>query len=361
MARVANPDLRAALTPDARTEGEAAVAVGAAEAAEAEGERRVSKGCRVCCKYCCPLIVIVLLIVGLTQWAMYTFAGFKCSPNKIDPDYKYPGGGPKDLVPVHALLIEEATRWWGSHFTLQGASPEGGAMGASTGVWFQTWGPLVWTYVHQDTLGTDTFMAREQYFSFDGAHKVWRCDGTGPTYIISQGSHAIINWFRKLVGMYTSTIYNIWEDDKLVAVSKMIGTSGQASKHLVFQSTDGVKQFGSSFIQQRDYHGSFDKWFTTNEPNSTLPAWATNAATAFTAFHAAESKKNKDTPVGIPVPHVLRIATRWLQGDQEPAEPEPTHVDASEVSTTGTAHTAVELPVSRDRVGDPPPSEAVLV
>merc|ERR1719476_313860 len=77
---------------------------------------------------------------------------------------------------------------------------------ASIGAWTRTWGPLFWTYVYQDLENypkpheVKTFVARSAVWTWGGAHTIWRCDGTGPTYGLNQGS--------------TESVYNVWEEDE---------------------------------------------------------------------------------------------------------------------------------------------------
>jgi len=357
---VAMADLRTGLTADARAATSAEEGNAEAMPAEATATRHrertpCQRARRTCCKYLCVASLFVLVVACLVQALMYYTASMHCSPSKIDKDYAYPGGGKVELVPGNALLIEEETRWWGSHFTVQPSDSGGSAVGASTGAWFRTWGPLFWTYVHRDIQGVDTFMAREQVLAFDASHLIWRCDGTGPTYTISQGTHIIINWLRKLFKSYTSSIYNIWADGTLVAVSSKVGTSGSSMKHLVFKSPTQATPFASAYLQERTYHGHFDKWFITDsEDNSSIPDWVTNAGTVFLAFSAAEDKKNA-APAPAPAPHVANKAEAQVEVETE----EEANV---EMATTTEASRPSSLPTdseeaTEDAVVQPPVAE----
>merc|ERR1719162_510098 len=74
-------------------------------------------------------------------------------------------------------------------------------------------------------------------------------------------------------------------------------------KHLVFKSPTQATPFASAYLQERTYHGHFDKWFLTDsEDNSSIPDWVTNSGTVFLAFHAAEDKKSAASGP-TPAPH----------------------------------------------------------
>lgn len=266
------------------------------------------------CKWCCIAWLVIVVLVSLLQYAMYSFASHGCSASSLSADYPYPGGGAKDLLPADSLLLEEAESFWGGRFTVQPADGSGSATGASTGVWFRTWGPLFYTYSHRDVQSKYTCMAREEMLSFEGSHKMWRCDGTGPTYVVSQGSHFLINFFRKLFGMYTSSIYNIYEDSNVVAWSQKVGSKLHNIQVLYLAPGEATSPYASADLRDRSYHGHFDVWFVANFANSTLPNWVTSATTAFMAFDVATSKNNRaPAPAPTPKPHSLLDAnqTEW--------------------------------------------------
>jgi hypothetical protein len=223
---------------------------------------------------------------------MYGWATMNCKASHLE-NYSYPGGGAENLVAPNTLLIEQEPRWWGSSFTVQAADDVGLALGASTGAWFRTWGPLWWTYVYQDDLGQETFMARDRPLALGGSHKIMRCDGTGSTYVLTEGTHVFMNRIRDMFGMYTSRIYNIYEDGKLIAVSEKIGGAGQSHKQLIFRDPKVATPFASSFLQERHYHGMFDKWFVHDEPDIAIPAWVINSGTMMMAFPTAAAKQAK--------------------------------------------------------------------
>jgi len=240
------------------------------------------------------LFVIVVVVVGLLQEGLFLWATMGCKTSELK-DYSYPGGGPENLVHNSTLLIEQTPRLLSSSFLVQPADNVGLATGASTGIWYRTWGPLFWTYVYQDNLGKATFWARDRPLALGASHKIARCDGTGPIYIINEGTHVVMNAIRHWFGMYTSRIYNIKADGNLVAIAETIGGSGQSHKQLIFREPEkATNPFASAFLAERNYHGEFDKWFIS-EDKPTLPAWVINAATVLRAFPAAVQKEKAAT------------------------------------------------------------------
>lgn len=280
-----------------------------------------------CCKSLTKVVVLGLLVVfflaGVLQGALYQFASMKCKASKLQ-DYSYPGGGPKDLVADNTLLIEQDARWWGSAFIVQPADHVGLATGASTGVWYRTWGPFWFTYVYQDDLGMETFMVRDRPLALGGSHKMFRCDGTGPVYILNEGKHVVMNRIRSFFGSYTSRIYNIWQDGSLVAVSEKIGGTGQSHKQLIFRDPEKAEPFASAFLQDRHYHGQYDKWFIHDEKNITLPAWVINSATILMAFPTAQAKASH-----APSQSLVEVPPMDAEASVMPSSP-----DAEEVSVT---------------------------
>jgi len=280
-------------------------------AEEEEEESTMKKFGKKCGKVTGIFCLILILIVVVVQLACYKFATMKCNARTLE-GYEFPGGGASDLVPGHSLLIEQEPRWWGSSFIVSPADRVGLASGASVGVYFRTWGPIFWTYVYQDDLGMQTFMIRDRPLAFGGSHQIARCDGKGPVYIVSEGSHYVMNSIRSMFGMYTSRVYNIWEGKNLVAVSEKLGGTGQSHKQIIFRDPAKATPFASSFLQHRDYHGSFDEWSVQDEDVTPLPAFVPNAITALMAFPTAAAKAKAAKAASNPAAFMAELET---QGD----------------------------------------------
>lgn len=235
-----------------------------------------------------------ILLCILLQAVLYWWATLHCSAKSLK-DYSYPGGGEKNLVPADSLLVQQEPRWWGSSFVNLPSDTVGLPDGASTGVWFRTWGPLWITYTYQDVLGQETFVVRDRPLAIGGSHKVMRCDGEGPAWVVSEGGHWLMNGIRSIFGMYTSRIYNIWEGNELVAVSEKLGGSGQSHKQIIFRSPNKAEPFASAFLKDRHFHGQFDEWFVQVDKNASLPNFIPNAVSMMMAF-ATGKPKAKSAP-----------------------------------------------------------------
>lgn len=232
------------------------------------------------------LCVLILLTFGI-QLILYKWATLKCSASHLK-NYSYPGGGEKGLVPLDSLLVQQDPRWWGSSFINIPSNKDGLSNGASTGVYYRTWGPLWWTYTYQDIMSQETFVFRDRPIAIGGSHKFMRCDGTGPEYIINEGSHVIMNRIRAFFGMYATRTYSIWENNVKIAESEQLGGTGQSQKQIVFKKINEAEPFASCFLKDKHYHGRFDEWFVQVDPDSILPPWIPNGVAVMMAFRQAD-------------------------------------------------------------------------
>mmetsp|Transcript_110405 Transcript_110405/g.216479 ORF Transcript_110405/g.216479 Transcript_110405/m.216479 type:complete len:390 (+) Transcript_110405:57-1226(+) len=250
--------------------------------------QKTNRLCRKCVLgTCCFAIVAICLVQAL----LYCWATMKCSAGHLR-DYEYPGGGPVNLVPRNSLLIEQDPRWWGESFINSPADDAGLPIGASSGVFYKTWGPIFNTYVYQDITGRETFLIRDRPIALGGSHKIMRCDGTGPVYVFSEGTHWLANNIRELFGMYTTRNFNIWEGSQKVAVSQKVGGGGQSHKQIIFRAPDEDVPFASCFLKERQVHGKFDEWFVQEYKNrsSTLPAYVPHSCCVLMAFRTSAQK-----------------------------------------------------------------------
>eukprot|EP00429_Kryptoperidinium_foliaceum_P012200 CAMPEP_0176039092 /NCGR_PEP_ID=MMETSP0120_2-20121206/19377_1 /TAXON_ID=160619 /ORGANISM="Kryptoperidinium foliaceum, Strain CCMP 1326" /LENGTH=338 /DNA_ID=CAMNT_0017372487 /DNA_START=89 /DNA_END=1105 /DNA_ORIENTATION=- len=236
---------------------------------------------------CCLVILAVCLVQGVLYW----WATMKCNARSLK-NYTYPDVSSEDLVPRNSLLVEREPAWWGDSFINIPADSAGLPLGASDGVIFMTWGPIFNTYVYQDIGGHETFVIRDRPLALGGSHKIMRCDGEGPSYVFSEGSHWIMNNIRELFGMYTTRSFNIWRGSEKVAISEKVGGSGSSHKQIVFRAPDADVPFASCFLKSQHYNGKFDEWFVQQEKNMTdLPAFVPHSCCALMAFRTAAEKK----------------------------------------------------------------------
>jgi len=291
---------------------------------------------KTCCKMCgkiaggvCGVLVIVVILV---QAVLYWWATLHCSAGKLQ-GYTYPGGGDENLVPPDSLLVEQAPRWWGSSFINIPADKAGLPSGASTGVYFRTWGPLWYTYTYQDVLGQETFVVRDRPLAIGGSHKIMRCDGEGPAWVVSEGGHWLMNGIRSMFGMYTSRIYNIWKGNELVAISEKLGGTGQSHKQIIFRAPDKAEPFASAFLKDRHFHGVFDEWFVQLDANSSLPNFIPNGVSMLMAFATANTKAHVPKPTDfLEVTPIAAAAAAVPEGDA--AEKEEATISPVEQSAT---------------------------
>lgn len=261
------------------------------------------------------VIFALMLLIFLLQFALYKWAAMVCSANHLK-DYSFPGGGEKGLVPPDSLLVQQDPRWWGKSFINIPADKAGLADGASTGVYYRTWGPLWWTYTYQDIMSKETFVMRDRPLALGGSHKLMRCDGTGPEYIVNEGSHVLINRIRALFGMYETRTYSIWENNVKVAESAQLGGTGQSHKQIVFRKIGEAQPFASCFLKDIHFHGKYDEWFVQVEPDSILPPWVPNGITAMMAFRKGDKDaKEKKEAAKLNTPVMVSISAAVATGD----------------------------------------------
>jgi hypothetical protein len=269
---------------------------------EMEPEPQYKTCLRATAKVLGGLLLAWVLVLSLVQFLMYEWATMNCSAGTLQ-DYNFPGGGSNgnhtadyNLVPTDSLIIEQEPRWLGSSFINVPANQDGLSQGASTGVYYRYWGPLFWTIIYQDIMSKTTFVGRSQPSALGGSHKIWRCDGKGPVYVVTEGTHVVMNAIRSMFGMYTSRVYSIYEDETLVALSARAGGAEQSHKQMIFRKPDSDIPFASSFLKLRDFHGKFDEWFVQVDQDSPLPNYVPNFVTARMGFETAGYKTHKEAP-----------------------------------------------------------------
>mmetsp|Transcript_43188 Transcript_43188/g.99567 ORF Transcript_43188/g.99567 Transcript_43188/m.99567 type:complete len:478 (-) Transcript_43188:117-1550(-) len=265
---------------------------------EGGGESRVpesvKKGCKKCLLYVLGVLLVIFAIAGIIQLICYNFALMGCSASKLR-GYNFPGGGKSDLggatynlVPKVSLLIERDPVWWGSGYDLFPSDSASTISGATTGFFYKTWGPLFNTYAYEDTATSQVTMYMRQRFPQSYlfmSHVIARCDGNGPSVIVTEGSGGfIVNRIRALFKMNQGYHFQVWVDNTFVGVAQEIGQHGSGIPSILFRNSTG-STMGSSTLQSRHFHGSKDEWLVTNEEDTKIPFYANAALTLNYAFH----------------------------------------------------------------------------
>eukprot|EP00403_Amphidinium_massartii_P018569 CAMPEP_0178415222 /NCGR_PEP_ID=MMETSP0689_2-20121128/23441_1 /TAXON_ID=160604 /ORGANISM="Amphidinium massartii, Strain CS-259" /LENGTH=502 /DNA_ID=CAMNT_0020036537 /DNA_START=20 /DNA_END=1528 /DNA_ORIENTATION=- len=255
-----------------------------------------------CCKYFGLVALVFFMIVGIIQLITYNFALFGCSASKLQ-DYAFPGGGTStsggpayNLVPQLALLIERDPVWWGSGYDLFPSDAASTISGASTGFFYKTWGPLFNTYAYEDTATSRVTLYMRQRFPQSYlfmSHVIARCDGQGPSVIVTEGSGGfIMNRIRALFKMNQGYHFQVWLDNEMVGVAQEIGQHGSGIPSILFRNASG-STMGSSTLQSRHFHGNKDEWLVTNEEDTAIPYYANAALTLQYAFHVHNHMSKK--------------------------------------------------------------------
>eukprot|EP00931_Biecheleriopsis_adriatica_P063277 TRINITY_DN3827_c0_g5_i1.p1 TRINITY_DN3827_c0_g5~~TRINITY_DN3827_c0_g5_i1.p1 ORF type:complete len:349 (-),score=55.07 TRINITY_DN3827_c0_g5_i1:34-1080(-) len=268
---------------------------------------KVKRGCR----YTCYVVLMVLLVLFIVAWiiqgAMFYFAtSFSgCAASNLDR-YSYPGGESSDaggpsfnLVPQISLLAERTPMWYGSAFDVIPSNAASNVESAPVGVWWQTWGPMFYTYTFEDVAGSHTTMyMRRKLLRLGFCIVIERCDGKGPTIAITEGSNWLKNRLRRFFRMNQGVSYKVWVDDELVAMAEET-THGFQS--LTFRDIKSGEKQSSSVLKDRHFHGEFDVWLVNNKYSSELPYYVSSAATLLFAFDTLDQDKRDVHSQGVKV------------------------------------------------------------
>mmetsp|Transcript_18783 Transcript_18783/g.33976 ORF Transcript_18783/g.33976 Transcript_18783/m.33976 type:complete len:345 (-) Transcript_18783:85-1119(-) len=168
------------------------------------------------------------------------------------------------------------------------------------------------------------------------SHVIARCDGNGPSVIVTEGSGGfIVNRIRALFKMNQGYHFQVWVDDTFVGVAQEIGQHGSGVPSILFRNSTGATM-GSSTLQSRHFHGSKDEWLVTNEKDTKIPFYANAALTLNYAFHIHNHDVGKkDHPLKDDKPSLEAIV-----GDQtepEQATPEESNDKSTEAERTSLA------------------------
>lgn len=250
-------------------------------------------------KAACKVMLIIGATVFVAAWILQgvifywatTFNG--CSASSLE-GYKYPGGGVSDeggaafnLVPRISLLAERKLTWYGQAFDVIPSSEASTVSDAPAGTWWRTWGPIFYTYTYEDIANSKTTAyMRSSILKIGMSHKIFRCDGEGPTYTLMEGAGYLTNRVRKGFGMTQGFSFKVFAGNEKVA---LIEETNLGYPSLTFRNSSG-DMFSSAILQTREFHKTFDQWLVKSISDSQLPYFVPSAATLLLAMHTINTQ-----------------------------------------------------------------------
>jgi len=258
--------------------------------------RRGVSGCGVC-------LLLVFVLTWMVQGCLYALATVLsgCHPSAlVDYDYVSAGGEKSNtndeafnVVPKIAFIVEAPHKFWGQSFSVIPTN-EANHMGAPTGMWWKSWGPLFNTYVYYDIVQSQpTVYMRENLLRLGQSHRVNRCDGKGPDIWFEEGSNYFMNRIRGFFHTTQSFTYKIWMDNKVVATTEE-ARSGDMPSMTILNATRA--KIANSALISRDFHGKYDQWIVTNTEDTVLPYYVADAATLLFGFFELNNNKADPNP-----------------------------------------------------------------
>lgn len=232
-------------------------------------------------------ILLLLAVMGILQYLCYNFSTYGCDPSSLKT-YNYPFGD--NLLPDNLLLLQEDQLFWKTFMATE-TDGEGVARRAAVGYFYQVWGPFATTTGFRDSFGHTVFASTQNVFAIGSSKQIYRCDGKDEIYTLSEGSNWFLNRIRNLFGLFTSTEYNIWRGNELVAVSAKVGYS---SKNLLIHTAKGTEALAEATLVTRGFHGKYDEWVFHQKlkVNTTLPTFVSATSAALMAFHVGDTPKH---------------------------------------------------------------------
>jgi len=290
---------------------------------------KVAGGCG-----CCWLTVF--LVVAFIQYCIWFYATIYCSERYMK-DYTYGDtmeSDPFNIVAPFTELTERDERTLEIHTFAPGeVKPKG-----RDALYYRYWGPLFTTHIVQDINAYGLFYVRDKMIQVGSAHSIYRCDG-GPKYEFTTFGHIWGNWFSTIVGMETTSVYNIKLDGKVigqarrggkVAVGKEAGYKENSGVQLTFTNGTTNQKLGAAFPDPV-YHGWQVKAEDDKNPDG-IPAYVMNSIGALMMYaqtaakrratEKADQARDTGTPpksflADVEVPFLSSGVTRQRSGDKE--------------------------------------------
>eukprot|EP00441_Pelagodinium_beii_P017282 CAMPEP_0197661856 /NCGR_PEP_ID=MMETSP1338-20131121/51711_1 /TAXON_ID=43686 ORGANISM="Pelagodinium beii, Strain RCC1491" /NCGR_SAMPLE_ID=MMETSP1338 /ASSEMBLY_ACC=CAM_ASM_000754 /LENGTH=350 /DNA_ID=CAMNT_0043239497 /DNA_START=114 /DNA_END=1166 /DNA_ORIENTATION=+ len=266
---------------------------------------KVKKGCRTCGYAVGVVFLVVFICAWIVQFAVFYFATSMsgCTGSGLE-DYSYPGAeaseaGPAswNLMPKISLLAEREPMWYGEAFDVIPSNEASNVASAPVGTWWQTWGPIFYTYTYEDVANSQTTMyMRRKLLRIGQCHVIERCDGKGPVVTFTEGNKFFVNRLRKFFKMNQGYSYKIYLDDEFVGVAEETQHGFQS---LTFRDDKTGKSIASSVLKERHFHGQYDLWLVNNDDDDKLPYYVSSAATLLFAFHTINEDARKVVSQGV--------------------------------------------------------------
>lgn len=245
---------------------------------------------RHCCgKWLSIIFLVTTLLLVSYQAAKYYYAVMGCSPGNLK-HYDYPFGT-VNLLPQYAVLVEQQKIWHDS-FAVYPADVDGLMKGGSIGQFYRIWGPIFYTYAYQTIESNTLLWIRPALISIGDAYLFERCDDKGGRWEFGEGVHYLENMVRSVFGMFVTAEYNVYNGSTLKAISQKVGQGGQSQ--VIFAEYTSGNQIASGLLNDRHYHGQYDKWFVEDKKTSLLPAYVTQSITVLAAFDSLDAKRAKE-------------------------------------------------------------------
>lgn len=153
-------------------------------------------------------------------------------------------------------------------------------VGVVIGHWSRYSGIFWSTYVFDDENQKKTIYMRSKMLTMGSSHKIARCDGQHEDVTVSEGMDYFTNFFRRVFGYVQSDTFQVWVGDKLVATAQEMN-----DQSIDFKSSETGLTVATARLYKKD------DWHISNQKETPIPAWATNAFTAMWAFKISRSSK----------------------------------------------------------------------
>jgi len=263
-------------------------------------------------KYCGGLIVVGMLVLCLVQLITWEVGNGGCSASKVAAyDYStWPTDSDElkskdhnasfNVLSKYVSLVDNKPvfRWWMPQawfgmesLTVYASTRNAAAAVGTTGNFWRTQGPLFNTYVYENEAGQQLLTGREKLLTLGISHAFWKCDGTGPVIIVAEGMAWLGNRMRSFFGTSQGFKFNVYVGDEFVGYAQETGNRFNPAISFTTTGANGqVKEFASSTLNDRHFHGSQDQWYIRSSDWSPVPYYAPVFTTLILAIRVAHVK-----------------------------------------------------------------------